>query len=408
MSAPVDAAPGPAVAPVPGAAPAEQEMPPAEQILVDTLSQVKSCTAYLAQLAASGVPDNLTARGQAALTDLTNSFSSLGKRQKDARDRLGLIKKRQKKPAKNDPPANPPQDENQAHTNGGDNTQDDVEEVQMGHKDFLETMIASIHDSPLDLSSFFTKLCDKKKGDNTAEASAGVSLVLTGVEESTKEDITKQVISIHATKVKSGAVGKLEKMPLAKFQVADLYNVYETVRDPGNSNGRRSGTDLTQHLCATLQALRFAYAWETLNDDDHPTLAKQGLTQEMYRISKDLPELSEEDLQSPEFESYRGDIVYYLRGANRLKHAYETLGSLILLCPQLDFHFFCCSRIGLKLSKVLDGLEEALAQPNDTFKEKEVVHSEFVKEVAGLLNSEGKLRDIVEDVELSANRLLLT
>ncbi|KAG8746311.1 hypothetical protein FRC10_005299 [Ceratobasidium sp. 414] len=351
------------------------------KLLQQAQEQADEFKAILQQVNSTEFAGNLDAAEQGALNNLVATLPGLGKDAREAKKKLEQVgkrkytKKKTAQPSKKSRPSEP-----------------------FDKPGFGQTLLALMSQPPFSLGAFFDQLMVKGgvRSTHADDITCAFLLISQGVEGAEPKQIRyaqDEMLNATVSSLPFGGIGSLNNQDLERIYLATDTGV-------GAALEQRSELDLVQHILHTTSALRFLLAWQDLNNQQHPNKAKATLTLSIFRRCHELTADTAVDTQSTDYLSFVRKRDNYLRGANRLLRAYKTMGSLVLLCPQLGFHVFCNSRVGNDLSALVKTMEELLQDQKTEMAKRERTHRDLLRCVLSTFDcSDGQLVAVLDDLE---------
>ncbi|KAG8741992.1 hypothetical protein FRC12_015478 [Ceratobasidium sp. 428] len=85
--------------------------------------------------------------------------------------------------------------------------------------------------------------------------------------------------------------------------------------------------------------------------------------------------------------------------------AYKLLGSLVIFCPQLPFHYFHDGALGMQLKNVIEELGGVFQEHSEMFKKREVGHWLLLRTLLKMFSKGNTLIEVVDDLEQASSKV---
>ncbi|QRW22266.1 hypothetical protein RhiXN_09853 [Rhizoctonia solani] len=189
-----------------------------------------------------------------------------------------------------------------------------------------------------------------------------------------------------------------------------LHGIYNSIEDKHGAFNIQTCTSYVQSCGAALQGLRFGIYWRSLENSPMPKAQKGLAILEAYLESRNMQlntktkagkEMAQELKKSSDFIAYKSAFNNFKRGAVRFLEGYKVFGSIILVCPLLDFNSFKDPVIGARINGLLPEVKK-LQSPRRA-KEQEEIQNKLVLAIFQRLPTSKVFMDALEDIKSDEN-----
>ncbi|CCO38247.1 hypothetical protein BN14_12415 [Rhizoctonia solani AG-1 IB] len=103
--------------------------------------------------------------------------------------------------------------------------------------------------------------------------------------------------------------------------------------------------------------------------------------------------------KSPGFIKYKAGFNNFKRGAVRFLAGYKVLGSIVLICPLLDFASFKDPVMGARINGLLPDIKEMRMRDPERVKQQADTYEELMEAIFEKLPTKKEFMDTLEDIK---------
>ncbi|KAG8712022.1 hypothetical protein FRC11_001222 [Ceratobasidium sp. 423] len=281
----------------------------------------------------------------------------------------------------------------------------DKRPILIGHDKFLEELGTSAIEDPTSESEFLPVLFSQIHDERAVKVTRGLSLVVNGLKSYDEGGVIPYVALNNGDGIIQAIKDNLAQSSIKGMDGAGIHSIYDSIDSPKGLYSRQSNVQYLQICGAGMQGLKFAVFWESLEDDPHPKTRKgqEFLNAYLKRTGIELDVNDKEAVEAlkktQQFTRYQSGFNNFKRGAFRYLKAYKVLGSVLLVCPLLDFMSFKDPVMGARLNGLLPDIREFLQKDPKRRRERENVHRDLVEDIFSNLPAGKELLAALTEIE---------
>ncbi|KAG8713262.1 hypothetical protein FRC11_012788 [Ceratobasidium sp. 423] len=284
--------------------------------------------------------------------------------------------------------------------------------ILIGHDKFLEELATSAIKDAMSESDFLPVLFSQTHDERVVKATRGLSLVVNGLKSYGEGGVIPYIATNNGDGIIQAIKDSLARSSIKDMDGAAMHLIYHSIDSAKGLYSRQSNVQYLQICGAGMQGLKFSVFWKSLEDDPHPKTRKGQEVLNAY-LEQTGTEVDVNDKKAVEALKAAPDFIRYLSGFNNFKRgairyleAYKVLGSVLLVCPLLDFMSFKDPVMGAKLNGLLPSIRKLLQKDPKRRREREGVHRELVEDIFDNLPAGKELLNALTDIEDSGLAVL--
>ncbi|GAB1528371.1 hypothetical protein RhiTH_011565 [Rhizoctonia solani] len=283
------------------------------------------------------------------------------------------------------------------------------EQILIGHAGFLEELLAMAVEDYLSQEDFIPHLFGHQRDDRAARVTLGLKILVNGLEGFMPDMLNTCMSKVDGANVIDSISSQFTDT-LRTLNNRALHGIYNSIEDKHGAFNIQTCTSYVQSCRAALQGLRFGIYWRSLENSPMPKAQKGLAILEAYLESRNMQlntktkagkEMAQELKKSSDFIAYKSAFNNFKRGAVQFLEGYKVFGSIILVCPLLDFNLFKDPVIGARINGLLPKVKK-LQSPRRA-KEQEEIQNKLVLAIFQRLPTSKVFMDALEDIKSDEN-----